>query len=91
MLSQHVIYNKDKIISKNNYKGISYQKKINLTNILPNSADFTEEEEKYIVKQQMLIMRIITKIRVCTIYIMDKEHYFDFWKKCYLLFLRRTR
>ena len=46
MLSQHVIYNKDKIISKNNYKGISYQKKINLTNILPNSADFTEEEEK---------------------------------------------
>ena len=80
MLSQHVIYNKDKIISKNNYKGISYQKKINLTNILPNSADFTEEEEKYIVKQQMLIMRIITKIRVCTIYIMDKEHYFDFWK-----------
>ena len=91
MLSQHVIYNKDKIISKNNYKGISYQKKINLTNILPNSADFTEEEEKYIVKQQMLIMRIITKIRVCTIYIMDKEHYFDFWKNVTFFFLRRTR
>ncbi|MGL9946933.1 hypothetical protein IGJ63_002048 [Enterococcus sp. DIV1375a] len=29
----------------------------------------------------MLIMVIITKIRVCTIYIMDKEHYFDFLEK----------
>ena len=46
LLSQHVIYDKDKIISKNDYKGISYQRKINLTNILPNSEDFTEEEEK---------------------------------------------
>lgn len=46
-VAQYVVYrNEEKIVSKATYKKINFQKNINITNILPNSEDFTEEEEE---------------------------------------------
>lgn len=58
VISQYVVYEgKGKIIPKNNFKKISFQNKISITNILPNSEDFTEEEEKIYSEVSKHILR----------------------------------